>query len=149
MTPSFPGTGVGGGFDPADLQLGLRAAVGLGGLRADRGDRRRLRRSQCGIGPRHIPLAVRLAACTTANGCFKKVNQTGGNSYPAAEAGWSVEISLDLDMVSAACPNCHLLLVEAENNEDVNLYAAEDEAVTLGATEVSDSWAGEEYPGET
>ncbi len=90
-----------------------------------------------------------LSPCTTANGCFKKVNQTGGSSYPAASAGWSVEISLDLDMASAACPNCHIMLVEATSNTDANLYAAENEAVTLGATEVSNSWGGEEYEGET
>src|SRR4051812_26700181 len=37
-----------------------------------------------------------LPACTTANGCFKKVNQTGGTSSPRADAGWSLEISLDV-----------------------------------------------------
>jgi hypothetical protein len=90
-----------------------------------------------------------LPACTTANGCFKKVNQTGGTTYPRAEPGWAVEISLDLDMVSAACPNCHILLVEASNNSDSNLDTAEDEAVTLGATEISNSWAGPEFSGES
>src|SRR6202035_5418662 len=54
-----------------------------------------------------------IASCTTANGCFRKVNQTGGSIYPSADAGWAGEISLDLDMVSAICPNCHILLVEA------------------------------------
>jgi len=53
-----------------------------------------------------------LPACTTANGCFKKVNQTGGTSYPTGDTGWSEEISLDVDMVSAVCPSCHILLVE-------------------------------------
>src|SRR5438874_13841236 len=55
-----------------------------------------------------------LPPCTTANGCFRKVNQTGGTlPMPAPSADWSLEISLDLDMVSAVCPNCHILLVEA------------------------------------
>ncbi len=89
-----------------------------------------------------------LPECTTADGCFKKVNQTGGSKYPSAEAGWSVEISLDLDMASAACPKCHLLLVEAESNSGENLYSAEDEAATLGASEISDSWDGEEFSEE-
>src|SRR5262249_51816716 len=44
-----------------------------------------------------------IPACTTANGCFKKVNQTGGTTFPAPNAGWAGEISLDLDMVSAIC----------------------------------------------
>jgi subtilase family serine protease len=60
-----------------------------------------------------------------------------------------VEISLDLDMVSAACPNCHILLVEASSNTNTNLYTAEDEAATLGATEISNSWGGEESSTES
>ena len=89
-----------------------------------------------------------LGECTTADGCFKKVSQTGTSKYPKAEAGWAVEISLDLDMASAACPKCHLLLVEAENNSDEDLFEAEDEAAKLGATEISDSWGGEEFSEE-
>ena len=90
-----------------------------------------------------------LSACTTANGCFRKVNQSGGTSYPAANSEWSVEISLDVDMVSAACPNCHILVVEASSSSTANLDTAEDEAVALGATEVSNSFAGPETSGET
>ena len=56
-----------------------------------------------------------LPACTTANGCFRKVNQAGASSpLPAANAGWAAEIALDVDMVSAVCPQCNILLVEAE-----------------------------------
>ena len=86
-----------------------------------------------------------LPACTTANGCFKKVNQSGvAGSYPANNVGWATEISLDLDMVSAICPNCHILLVEAKTNANANLYAAEDTAARLGATEISNSYGGSE-----
>ena len=55
-----------------------------------------------------------LPPCTTASGCFRKVNQEGqqGN-YPPPDAGWAEEESLDIDMVSAICPHCHILLVEA------------------------------------
>jgi hypothetical protein len=87
--------------------------------------------------------------CTTGDGCFRKVNQSGGTSYPSPNAGWAVEISLDVEMVSAACPNCHVLLVEASTNSDSNLFAAENEAAALGATEISNSWGGEEFSGET
>ena len=91
-----------------------------------------------------------LPACTTANGCFRKVNQSGGTAYPnAASAIWAVEISLDVDMVSAACPKCHILLVEATNAEYANLTAAENEAVTLGAAELNDSWGGPEFSGQS
>jgi subtilase family serine protease len=86
-----------------------------------------------------------LAPCTTANGCFKKVNQSGvQGSYPSNNVGWSLEISLDLDMVSAACPACHILLVEATSNANANLYAAVDTAVRLGANVVSNSYGGSE-----
>jgi hypothetical protein len=78
------------------------------------------------------------------SGCFSKVNQTGGTTYPAANAGWALEISLDLAMVSAACPNCHILLVEATSNSLENLGIAENEAATLGATEISNSYAANE-----
>src|SRR3954469_6107920 len=58
-----------------------------------------------------------LPPCTTANGCFNKVNQNGVHgSYPTNNQGWGLEVSLDLDMVSAACPKCHILLVEASSN---------------------------------
>jgi len=73
-----------------------------------------------------------IPACTTANGCFRKVNQSGGTKYPRNNGGWAQEISLDLDMVSAVCPNCHILLVEASSNSFANLVAAVDEAAAQG-----------------
>ncbi len=90
-----------------------------------------------------------LPACTTANGCFRKVNQSGGTSYPSANRGWAEEISLDLDMVSAICPNCHILLVEASSSSLTNLGTAVNEAVALGANTVSNSYGGSEGSGET
>ncbi|MEV5879951.1 hypothetical protein AB0L75_38225 [Streptomyces sp. NPDC052101] len=90
-----------------------------------------------------------LTACTTANGCFKKVNQTGGTTYPSADSGWAGEISLDLDMVSAACPQCHIMLVEASSTNMSDIGRAENEAVALGAKYVSNSFGGPEDPTET
>src|SRR5207245_3122924 len=83
-----------------------------------------------------------LPACTTANGCFKKVNQNGGTSYPRANGGWAQEISLDLDMVSAICSNCHILLVEASTNNLTDLGAAVNRAALLGAPAISNSYGG-------
>ena len=96
----------------------------------------------------HYRAQFGLPACTTANGCFRKVNQSGGTSYPRGDAGWAEEISLDLDMVSAICPNCHILLVEASSNSFANLAAAEDRAALMGATVISNSYGGGEYSGE-
>jgi subtilase family serine protease len=94
-----------------------------------------------------------LPPCTSApsgNGCFKKVNQSGvQGSYPSNNQGWSLETQLDLQMVSAVCPGCKILLVEATNNQSANLYAAEDTAARLGATEISNSWGGGESSSET
>jgi subtilase family serine protease len=89
-----------------------------------------------------------LSACTTANGCFRKVSETGGTRYPSGNVGWSEEISLDVEMVSAACPNCHILLVEANSNSLGDLLTAENEAAALGANTVSNSWAATEFNGE-
>ena len=83
-----------------------------------------------------------LPTCSTANGCFRKVDQNGGTNYPHRNTGWAQEISLDLDMASAICPNCHILLVEAKTNSFANLGAAENRAVTMGASVVSNSWGG-------
>jgi subtilase family serine protease len=90
-----------------------------------------------------------LPACTTANGCFSKVDQKGGTRYPRANASWAQEISLDLDMVSAACPACHILLVEATSATIANLGAAVNTAARLGATAISNSYGGTEFSGET
>jgi subtilase family serine protease len=90
-----------------------------------------------------------LPACTTANGCFAKVNQEGQpGSYPPVVSGWPVEESLDLDMVSAICPNCSITLVEANSAADSDMYAAEDEAAALGANVISNSWGQSAYAGE-
>ena len=78
-----------------------------------------------------------LPACTTANGCLRIVNQTGGSTLPSNNSSWAQEISVDLDMVSAICPNCHIILIEADSDEDNSLFFAEDEAATLDATEIT------------
>lgn len=83
-----------------------------------------------------------LPACTTANGCFKKVGQSGTSTLPKADASWSQEISLDLDMVSAACPSCKILLVEASSTSFANLGAGVNTAARLGAKAISNSYGG-------
>ncbi|GHO48849.1 S53 family peptidase [Ktedonospora formicarum] len=90
-----------------------------------------------------------LPPCTTANGCFRKVNQNGGTKYPHGNSGWAEEISLDLDMASAICPNCKILLVEASSNSFTNLGIAVNTAVSLGANVVSNSYGGSESSGES
>lgn len=72
-----------------------------------------------------------------------KYNQTGQQSnYPKRSRGWALEESLDVDMMSAGCPTCTVLLVEANSNKFADLEIAEKEAVALGATVISNSYSG-------
>jgi subtilase family serine protease len=130
------------GYTPADLQ----AAYALPSLTAGAGETVAI------IDAYDDPDAERdlavyrsqfhLPPCTTANGCFGKVSQRGGPDLPVADPGWAEEISLDLDMVSAVCPNCHVLLLEADTASMANLGSAVNEAVRLGADSISNSWGG-------
>ncbi|WP_406442442.1 putative Ig domain-containing protein [Streptomyces sp. NBC_01613] len=91
-----------------------------------------------------------LSSCTKANGCFKQVSQTGSTtSLPTNDTGWAGEEALDIDMVSAVCPNCNIVLVEANSATDSDLGTAENEAVALGAKFVSNSWGGDESSSQT
>ena len=97
-----------------------------------------------------------LPACTSANGCFVKLNQSGASSpLPQPEPGWGLEISLDIESAHAVCQNCRIMLVEANSNYFSDLEAAEHTAVAQGATEISNSYGasgsyespGYNYPG--
>jgi hypothetical protein len=142
------GSGELGGYDPQDLQSAYDipttggsgitvAVVDAFGYPAAESDLAKYR-SKYG-----------LAACTKASGCFKKVNQVGEEGkYPVAkeklqEEGWQEESALDLDMVSAACPQCKILLVEANGELPAETGASVDTAVSLGAQVVSNSYG---YP---
>jgi subtilase family serine protease len=85
-----------------------------------------------------------LPACTTANGCFRKVDQNGGTAFPRDDTGWSQESALDLDMASAMCPGCKIILVEANSATLANLATAVRTAAGLGATVISNSYGGSE-----
>jgi heme-binding NEAT domain protein len=83
---------------------------------------------------------------------FTKVNQNGAASPlpPAAgSTGWDVEESLDIDMVSAICPLCHILLVEANSPNFSDLGTAVDSAVAAGADYVSNSYGTTDFSGES
>ncbi len=131
------------GLTPVDIQSAYKIPAGGSGLTVaiiDAQDNPKAEsdlavyRSQFGLPP-----------CTTANGCFKKVNQNGTASpLPTADTGWAGEIALDVDMVSAACPSCKILLVEAKSASMADLGAAVNTAAALGATAISNSYGGSE-----
>jgi len=89
-----------------------------------------------------------LPACTIANGCLKIVNQSGQTSplpaNPPANDDWTGETALDVDMASAACPKCKILVVQADNDSGDGLYLSQQAAASLGATVISNSWGGPE-----
>jgi subtilase family serine protease len=85
----------------------------------------------------------KLPACTTKNGCFKKVSQSGSTTkFPRPNEGWAGEMSLDVDMVSAICPNCKIIVVEASSSRLASLGKSVDRAVLLGANVVTNSYGG-------
>jgi len=89
-----------------------------------------------------------LPACNTSTGagCLTVTNQHGQASPLPADAGstgWATEESLDVDMVSAICPSCHIYLVESNQPTTGSLGVAVDNAVkTIGAKYVSNSYGG-------
>jgi hypothetical protein len=137
------------GYGPADLA----SAYGLGGIR-DRGVGRTIAVVVAYDNPKaEADLAVYrrtfgLPPCTTANRCFRKVNQRGAaRPLPLGDPGWGLETALDLQAASAACPRCRLLLVEGDDAFVSSLAAAVDTAVRLGATVVSNSYGTDEFGG--
>lgn len=86
-----------------------------------------------------------LPPCTKKNGCFKQVDQNGGKNYPATNLGWNQEEALDIEMASAICPSCKIVLVEANSNSYANLATAVNTASTLpGVLVISNSYGGGE-----
>ena len=91
-----------------------------------------------------------LAPCTAASGCFRQVNESGASSpLPSGDYGWAEEESLDLDAISAACPDCHILLVEASTPTTSDFAEAEDTAAAAaGVVAISNSFGGTENASE-
>lgn len=84
-----------------------------------------------------------LSPCTTANGCLRIIDQNGGTNYPRYDNGWAQEQALDLDAVSAACPDCKILLVQASSNSIANLGKAVNRAASqAGVVAISNSYGG-------
>jgi len=93
--------------------------------------------------------AFGLGDCTSANGCFRKIDQRGRTALPAPNGAWAEETALDLQMVSAACPRCTIVLVEADSASLDDLGAAVDTAASLGPKAISNSYYALEWSGES
>jgi hypothetical protein len=150
--PLLEGSGEDGGYDPKDLQEAYKiptsggesqtvAIVDVYGDETAESDLAKYR-EKYGLEP-----------CTKSNGCFSRVNEKGeeanyakGGKEEAEE--WAMETSLDMDMVSAACAKCHILVVEASSASISSLAASVEEAAKLKATEISNSYGAPETVGE-
>lgn len=135
-----------GGYGPADLRSAYRLPSATGGAG----------RTVAVVAAYDHPAAEAdlaryrawfgLPSCTADSGCFRKVDQRGGSALPPPQAGWAQEISLDVDMVSAVCPRCRILLVEADSAGLRDLGAAVSQAAAQGATAISNSYGVPESP---
>lgn len=135
----------GSGYRPADLQ----SAYGLTAASRHRGRGETV----AIVDAYHDPTAAadlavyrkRWGLPPCGGGCLTVLNEHGGTGpspEPDPTGGWELEESLDLDMVSAICPNCHIVLVEADSSSIDDLGAAEDAAAASGARFISNSWGG-------
>jgi streptogramin lyase len=145
---ALEGSGEGGGYNPQDLQSAYNvpatggegntiALVDAGGYATAEADLAKYR-SQYG-----------LPACTSegkteAEKCLRIINQTGEEANYPPSAGWEDEEALDLDMASAACPRCRLMLVEANSTLMSDLGASANKAAEKGANEISNSYGAAE-----
>jgi subtilase family serine protease len=129
-------------FTPADIQK----AYGLGGLHS--GGRTVAIVDAYGYPTLESDLAkfrstYKLPACTTSNGCLTVVNQTGGSTPPPTDSGWDLEQALDVDSVSAACPDCKILVVQGNAPSFADLKQAENTAAAHpGVVAISNSYSG-------
>jgi len=138
------GSGEEGGYDPQDLQSAYEISTNGGAA----GETIAIVDAYGFVEAEHSLAVYRerygLPPCTRESQCFRKVNEQGQESSYPVEDGWKGEQALDIEMVSAACPECHILLVQADDATGKSLDEAENTAVRLGAVEVSNSWSGPE-----
>jgi len=139
------------GYTPADLQRAYNLGTGGGGLTVAIVDAYSIPTLASDLAQYRANFS--LPACGSGGGCLQIVNQSGNASplpgAPPAGTNWGLEASLDVDMVSAACPSCNILIVEANSSGNDDLGAAENQAVALGAVAVSNSFGESESSAET
>ncbi|WGL50572.1 hypothetical protein P5P86_11420 [Nocardioides sp. BP30] len=137
-----------GGYSPADLAsiykipagLAPTATVGIVDVGSDPNTQAQMS---------YFRSTFRLPACTKAGGCFREVAQDGSAKLPATDSDWVVETALDVQAVSAICPTCHILLVDAASASITDLAKAALTATRLGAAYVSLSFGSAESTATT
>ena len=89
--------------------------------------------------------AFGLGSCTVRNGCLQFVAPRQNKLGPGGSTqSWEVEGVLDAEMISAVCPNCHIMMVGADSASIPDLGAAVKVAVNHGATVIANSFSAQE-----
>jgi subtilase family serine protease len=92
----------------------------------------------------------KLPPCTAASGCFTELNESGAASpLPAGNTGWGEEIDLDVEMVSAVCPDCRILLMAGSSTSLTDLGTSVNTAASKGANAISNSYGASEFSSES
>lgn len=146
-TQTLEGSGEKGGYDPSDLQQAYDVSTSGGEPQQRYEEAQTIALVDAGyIATAESNLAeyrktYGLPACTHSTGCFRQVNEHGEEGHPPpVNEEWALETSLDLDMATAMCPHCHLLLVESTNESLTDLAESANTAAHLGATVISNSY---------
>jgi sugar lactone lactonase YvrE len=144
---ALEGSGEKGGFDPADLRSAYSIPTSGGEAQQHYEEKQTIALVDVG----YIPSAESnlaqyrsrygLPLCTKASGCFRQVNEQGEEGKPPpVDEEWNLETTLDIDMASAMCPHCHILLVESTLESLADLAVSANTAARLGANEISNSY---------
>ncbi len=83
---------------------------------------------------------------------FQQVYATTNGKAPRTNCGWAQEAALDIEWAHAMAPGAKIVLVEAASNSFSDLLKAVDVAsgiAAAGGGQVSMSWGGSEFSGET
>ena len=135
-TGQIKSSGLPGGYGPSDLQsaYGLPASGGAGKIVAIWGAQADYPNAESDLSVYRSTFG--LPPCTSASGCFTKIDASGGTNYPPpGQDSWIFETAVDLQAVSAACPLCHIVLVEGGD-----LGTALATVISEGASAFSCSW---------
>ena len=89
-----------------------------------------------------------LGDCTIASGCLTIVNNMGQTSpLPVdSDQGWIGETTLDVQMISAGCPRCKIIVIQADA-AGAGLEVGQTVARRLQVDAISDSWGSQEFSG--
>jgi len=99
-----------------------------------------------------FPLCSATATPAVTTGCFEIAYASG--TKPSSNGSWALEAALDIEWAHAMAPGARIVLVEAASESYTDLFQAVSVASDIvtqsgGSGEVSMSWGGSEFSGES